>query len=530
MPRYDISLDLVKGTSVVPPLVTVRNGDVGTQELAIHVTEHASPRQFLAGEKAMFEVRSVAGNSMRFVTDVDGIKEPSGDVAVCVLPAELLASVGTCQLAYLTIMSEDLEEIRSTEAFALKILPGVDDDMVKYLTWDQQLEELWRMWLVFNEQSQEAEAVRVENEKGRVSAEEERDSEEQIRRKNEAQRKAGELKRDRAEVQREANETRRKSQETERKNADLERETRQAKNDADQAANNAIAHGWVLRYCTHPGVDMDPETLQPIVEEPSEGVLYQVLRPDSAEGDPDRYVGWIWVASEGRWELQGSLAAVVDPITTDQVDQVVDEGASLVGQQALTAFGLSYLFAKLKQWLADKGLAARAKLLDTARKITVALDSDEAASFDASGDVSPGVSGLLPLSHGGLGVDLSDANEDLATAQQTARDALGAASQNAVSLAKIVHIQKTYQVDLTAWEYWNCTGLGGDVIPIPVPEGYRAVALANFYTGNWEMIPVQVSVNPTRNTLSMSGVCPRGKKGEVTMLADILCIRASSMG
>ncbi len=49
------------------------------------------------------------------------------------------------------------------------------------------------------------------------------------------------------------------------------------------------------------------------------------------------------------------------------------------------------------------GNAASATKLETARSITANLASTEAASFDGSADVIPGITGILPIAHGGTG-------------------------------------------------------------------------------------------------------------------------------
>ena len=49
------------------------------------------------------------------------------------------------------------------------------------------------------------------------------------------------------------------------------------------------------------------------------------------------------------------------------------------------------------------GLAASATKLESARSVTVNLESTDAASFDGSADITPGVSGVLPIANGGTG-------------------------------------------------------------------------------------------------------------------------------
>lgn len=72
----------------------------------------------------------------------------------------------------------------------------------------------------------------------------------------------------------------------------------------------------------------------------------------------------------------------------------------------------------------NAGLAASATKLDTARTIRTNLASTSAASFDGSSNITPGVTGALPISNGGTG----------STSASGARNALGAMSETATSL------------------------------------------------------------------------------------------------
>ena len=69
----------------------------------------------------------------------------------------------------------------------------------------------------------------------------------------------------------------------------------------------------------------------------------------------------------------------------------------------------------------DNGYVDEAKKLHTGRNIQVDLTSGSAASFDGSANVTPGVSGILPVSHGGTGLnDLDDL--PISSATQSALD------------------------------------------------------------------------------------------------------------
>ena len=49
--------------------------------------------------------------------------------------------------------------------------------------------------------------------------------------------------------------------------------------------------------------------------------------------------------------------------------------------------------------------AESAKKLETAQSVKVNLESENAASFDGTSGIAPGVDGVLPITHGGTGAD-----------------------------------------------------------------------------------------------------------------------------
>lgn len=80
------------------------------------------------------------------------------------------------------------------------------------------------------------------------------------------------------------------------------------------------------------------------------------------------------------------------------------------------------------------GAANSAKKLSTARKVTVDLGSETGADFDGSKEITPGVKGILPMEHGGLG----------ASTPEEARKNLGV-----ITLDEIpnLHVWKKYSGD-----------------------------------------------------------------------------------
>lgn len=119
----------------------------------------------------------------------------------------------------------------------------------------------------------------------------------------------------------------------------------QAKNNADQAANNAAAQGILVTILTEG--EYDPDTLEPTVEG-TVGKMYLV--PFAAGDDDDGYVEYMYI--DGKWERIGTTAQNLDPITTNDIDEIVDDDQTKTGTQTLNLTGLSYLWVKLKSTFA----------------------------------------------------------------------------------------------------------------------------------------------------------------------------------
>lgn len=80
-----------------------------------------------------------------------------------------------------------------------------------------------------------------------------------------------------------------------------------------------------------------------------------------------------------------------------------DDGTvSFVDVTAYTQEGDAFGAAELNS-IAEELNGKSAGTLKTPRNIQVNLASEEAASFDGSADATPGVSGVLPVKHGGTG-------------------------------------------------------------------------------------------------------------------------------
>ena len=386
MVDHDIELDVKKRTGAVPPCVTVRVGDTGSQTIRASLTNGGAV--FEPDGTARLDILKADGTWCRCVASLDG------SVAECTLPSEALSSPGTARLAHFVIVDGD--ETASTEGFTLRVLPNVDasDAGAEAKNYDDQLQSLYDKWLAFEQQS---ESDFEDAQSDRQSAYEEAEG----------------------------------VREGKFETAEARRDASQAKNNADQAANNQAAQGLVAVILGDG--EYDPETLEPTIEG-AVGKMYLVPLPQAqavakalpmkfalasnddgtytataAEAaDGDVYVEWLWVNST--WERIGLSTATIDPITTDQIDSVCSDGAPQ-GKQVLNLTGLSYLWSKLR--------AAFATLTH---------------KHDAA-DVT---SGTLPVARGGTG----------ATTASAALTKLGAASASELddvrdSLSQVVVMQGT---------------------------------------------------------------------------------------
>lgn len=449
MIEHPITLDVTKRVGSIPPCVTVRVGDVGSQVVVASLINGGEPYDPDA-DSARLDVLKADGTWCRCTAEV------TGSVARCELPPQAVSSPGTARLAYFVLNSGDAAE--STEGFELRVLGAVDPSADEAKGYDDQLTKLYEKWLAYEKQAEADEEARKAAEQKRATAEKERIAAETGRSDAEEARAAAELGRadaealrDSAEHARSADEQARaeaedgrasaeqarESAEAQRAAAESEREQRQAKNDADQALNNEAARNsqpiWLGSG------QYDPGTLAPIIENPIEGPLYFVpLSPDrvatmvatSGRGLSDMslakfdslaeaaaagnaYVEWLWHNSERKWEQIGTSQKQVTPISTDDIDAVAG-GEQKSGESVLTLTGFSYLFVKLKSLFAS---IVHSHAMDQVTGLVDAL-AGKAASVHthAASDIA---SGALPIARGGTG------SGDAAGA----RKALGAASQ-----------------------------------------------------------------------------------------------------
>ena len=124
--------------------------------------------------------------------------------------------------------------------------------------------------------------------------------------------------------------------------AQAENDLMQARNNADQAINNQAAQG-IISVVLASG-QYDPTTRKPTITGEI-GKIYLVPKTD--ETTSDHYLEWMWLNSA--WEQIGTTETTIEGITTADIDAVVDDETP-TGSHILSLTGLSYLWAKIKDW------------------------------------------------------------------------------------------------------------------------------------------------------------------------------------
>lgn len=416
---HNLTLDVHKRTSRIPPEVVVRQGEAGTETIVASITKDGEA--YTSGLSSVrLDILHADGTWAR----VAGTK--SGSTVTVTLPSAALSSHGLCKLAHLVFFDASNADVESTEGFLLRILQAVDGSGQGSQDYDDRLDALYKKWLAYEREAEASESARVSAEAGRVGAEASRAGAESARAGNETARvsaetgrataegtrQAKEAERQAAEAARAAAEGKRASVETSRASAEAaradaetarvaaekRRETDQARNNADQAANNAAAQGLLVKLVAEGGYD--PSTLEPTADG-KVGTLYLVPDP-KASGD-NAYAKWIWV--NGKWERVGSSNATVAGLTTEQVDAVASGGA-VTSENVVNGSVLTYLWAKLRAAFAPRAHE------HSARDVT-------------SGTLDPFLLPIVPVARGGTG----------ATTAEGARATLGVDAAIAAAIA-----------------------------------------------------------------------------------------------
>ena len=186
---HEITLEVNKSTSLVPPRVVVREGDVATQTISAQLMNDGE-KYTPSGLTARLDILKADGTWARCTASI------SGGTVSCTLPSQAVSSPGLAQLAHFVLYSGSTKA-ESTEGFELRVLPAVDtsDPEEAAEFYDDMLTQLYEKWDAYEKQAEKQEAARVSaentrksNETARQNAENTRDEQETARVEAEEQR------------------------------------------------------------------------------------------------------------------------------------------------------------------------------------------------------------------------------------------------------------------------------------------------------------------------------------------------------
>lgn len=179
---HNIILEVNKSTSLVPPRVVVREGDVSTQTIEAQLMndgEAYTPSNMTA----RLDILKADGTWARCTASI------SGSTVKCTLPSQAVSSPGLARLAHFVLYS-GTTKAESTEGFELRILPAVDtsdpEEASEY--YDDMLTQLYEKWQAFEKQAESQEQARVTAENTRKSNETTRQNNETTRKNQEESR------------------------------------------------------------------------------------------------------------------------------------------------------------------------------------------------------------------------------------------------------------------------------------------------------------------------------------------------------
>ena len=179
---HEITLEVNKSTSLVPPRVVVREGDVATQTISAQLMNDGE-KYTPSGLTARLDILKADGTWARCTASI------SGSIVKCTLPSQAVSSPGLARLAHFVLYS-GTSKAESTEGFELRILPAVDtsDPEAASEYYDDMLTKLYEKWEAYEKKAESQESARVSaenarksNEAARQKAEETRESQEEAR-------------------------------------------------------------------------------------------------------------------------------------------------------------------------------------------------------------------------------------------------------------------------------------------------------------------------------------------------------------
>lgn len=179
---HEITLEVNKSTSLVPPRVVVREGDVATQTISAQLMNDGE-KYTPSGLTARLDILKADGTWARCTASI------SDSIVMCTLPSQAVSSPGLARLAHFVLYS-GTSKAESTEGFELRILPAVDtsDPEAAAEYYDDMLTKLYEKWEAYEKKAESQESARVSaenarksNEAARQKAEETRESQEEAR-------------------------------------------------------------------------------------------------------------------------------------------------------------------------------------------------------------------------------------------------------------------------------------------------------------------------------------------------------------
>ena len=464
--QHVIELELYKSIDRIHAPLVVRVGENDSQRITAKIKRHG---EFLNidCDSARLDIIRENGTWARVDATVDGY------TVTCDLPSKAIASAGTARLAYFVFIKGD--QVQTTENFALRIEDAATDNAESNTYFDSSMNHIAEKWKAFEATAEkiesdrqsaedarkEAESARVQAENARDRAETSRDNAEDTRKENESERIRKENERIqhdtrvmRAESGRVNAEQARVSEESSRAEAESERRQNENTRKANESSRVTEEQARKTRFTQM--MDAAQNIKFKIVEANDDGVprgsgvtgvIYLVR--GTSDDTTNHYTEWIWY--DGRWELFGTSGATVEPITTQDIDEVA-EGDTISGTRVLSATALNYLWSKLKaryqtssqvsSIVHDAYDSRMENMSSSIQALTSRVSStqdkcerldDEKASQSAVIDVRDEVQSINS--------SLSSRMESLSNAQQnassTARDALNKASRNADSVSSL---------------------------------------------------------------------------------------------
>lgn len=198
MPTHNITLDVHKRTSQIPPQVVCRRGEANSETIVATILNDG-----VAYTSKCSNVRLDILHADNTWARVSATK--SGNEVTCTLPSDALNSHGLCKLAHFVFYTSTTT-VETTQGFELRILPAVETTDAESMAenYEDILTELYEKWKEYEEQAEKSEKSRVSAENSRTVAENARSAAETSRINAENERATAENSRVNAEGTREA--------------------------------------------------------------------------------------------------------------------------------------------------------------------------------------------------------------------------------------------------------------------------------------------------------------------------------------